>query len=247
MQIVRSATWPQEPACGRRRPGRRPGNPRPRGNEQEGRTRRSHRWCRHRGRRTATPPRRVPACRPAGRRERPSTPPTSSTRARVVRESQPRLRTLERLVPALRTGRRLRPAAPSALPASWQIRAAASGRSLRRARLAVSQNNSGSRTLHRHQTRLVGVRRARGSIVQSAGLRRRPAGRSPTTARHRTTRPGPWVPGDARFEPVSSRTRTSRSRFATADPPGRVRESHPGAVRAANGTRGGRRSHPRIR
>ena len=47
--------------------------------------------------------------------------------------------------------------------------------------------------------------------------------------------------------PVSSRTPTSRSRFATADPPGRVRESHRGAVRAANGTRAGRRSHPRIR
>ena len=47
--------------------------------------------------------------------------------------------------------------------------------------------------------------------------------------------------------PVSSRTPTSRSRFATADRPGRVRESHPGAVRAANGTRAGRRSHPRIR
>ena len=44
-----------------------------------------------------------------------------------------------------------------------------------------------------------------------------------------------------------SRTPTSRSRFATADLPGRVRESHPGAVRAANGTRAGRRSHPRIR
>jgi hypothetical protein len=45
--------------------------------------------------------------------------------------------------------------------------------------------------------------------------------------------------------PVNSRTPTSRSRFATADPPGRVRESHPGAVRASNGTRAGRRSHPR--
>ena len=47
--------------------------------------------------------------------------------------------------------------------------------------------------------------------------------------------------------PVSSRTPTSRSRCATADPPGRVLESPPGAVRAANGTRAGRRSHPRIR
>jgi hypothetical protein len=50
-----------------------------------------------------------------------------------------------------------------------------------------------------------------------------------------------------RLEPVSSRTPTSRSRFATADRPGRVRESHPGAVRAANGTPAGRRSHPRLR
>ena len=47
--------------------------------------------------------------------------------------------------------------------------------------------------------------------------------------------------------PVSSRTLTSRSRFATADPLGRVRESHRGAVRAANGTRACRYSHPRIR
>jgi hypothetical protein len=47
--------------------------------------------------------------------------------------------------------------------------------------------------------------------------------------------------------PVSSRTPTSRSRFAIADPPGRVRESHRGAVRAANSTRAGRRSHSRIR
>jgi hypothetical protein len=52
--------------------------------------------------------------------------------------------------------------------------------------------------------------------------------------------------------PVNSRRPTSRSRFATADPLGRVHESHPGAVRAANGTRaagaltlpsGGRRTH----
>jgi hypothetical protein len=47
--------------------------------------------------------------------------------------------------------------------------------------------------------------------------------------------------------PVNSRRPTSRSRFATADPLGRVRESHPGAVRAANGTRACRRSHPPVR
>ncbi len=46
---------------------------------------------------------------------------------------------------------------------------------------------------------------------------------------------------------LTSRTPTSRSHFAIADPPGRVRESHPGGVRAANGTRAGRRSRPRIR
>jgi hypothetical protein len=43
--------------------------------------------------------------------------------------------------------------------------------------------------------------------------------------------------------PVNSRRPTSRSRFATAHPARRVRESHPGAVRAANGTRAGPRSH----
>ncbi len=47
--------------------------------------------------------------------------------------------------------------------------------------------------------------------------------------------------------PVSSRKPTSRSRFATADPPEQVRESHRGAVRVANGTRAGLHSHPRIR
>jgi len=56
-----------------------------------------------------------------------------------------------------------------------------------------------------------------------------------------------WIVGSVAVTPVNSRTPTSRSRFATADPPGRVRESHPEAVRAANGTRAGRRSHPRIR
>src|SRR5438445_349028 len=35
--------------------------------------------------------------------------------------------------------------------------------------------------------------------------------------------------------------------FATADRRGRVRESHSGVVRAANGTRACRRSHPRVR
>jgi hypothetical protein len=53
--------------------------------------------------------------------------------------------------------------------------------------------------------------------------------------------------GSVAVTPVNSRTPTSRSRFATADPLGRVRESHPGAVRAANGTRSGRRSHPCLR
>jgi hypothetical protein len=52
--------------------------------------------------------------------------------------------------------------------------------------------------------------------------------------------------GDLDFTPVNSRRPTSRSRFATADPLGRVRESHPGAVRAANGTRACRRSHPPV-
>jgi arsenate reductase (thioredoxin) len=46
------------------------------------------------------------------------------------------------------------------------------------------------------------------------------------------------------FLPISSRTPTSRSHFAAADPPVQVHESHPGAVRAANGTRAGRRAHP---
>jgi hypothetical protein len=46
--------------------------------------------------------------------------------------------------------------------------------------------------------------------------------------------------------PVSSRRPTSRCRFATADRQGRGRGSHPGAVRAASGTRAGRRA-PRIR
>ena len=50
----------------------------------------------------------------------------------------------------------------------------------------------------------------------------------------------------AKANPVNSRRPTSRSRFATADPPGRVRASHPGAVRAANGTRACRRSHPPV-
>jgi len=47
--------------------------------------------------------------------------------------------------------------------------------------------------------------------------------------------------------PVNNRRRTSRSRFATADPLRRVRESHPGAGRAANGTRTCRRAHPPVR
>ncbi len=46
--------------------------------------------------------------------------------------------------------------------------------------------------------------------------------------------------------PVGRRTPTSRCRFATADRQGRVRGSHPGAVRAATGTQAGRRA-PRIR
>ena len=54
------------------------------------------------------------------------------------------------------------------------------------------------------------------------------------------------IVGSVAVTPVNSRTPTSRSRFETADPPGRVRESHLEAVRAANGTRDGRRSHPRI-
>ena len=48
-------------------------------------------------------------------------------------------------------------------------------------------------------------------------------------------------------ESVSSRTPTSRSRFATADRPGRARGSLPAAVRVASDTRAGRRSHRRFR
>ena len=46
--------------------------------------------------------------------------------------------------------------------------------------------------------------------------------------------------------PVNSRRPTSKSRFATAGPPGRGRELHPGAVLAANGTPTWRRYHPPV-
>src|SRR5207302_10715828 len=58
---------------------------------------------------------------------------------------------------------------------------------------------------------------------------------------------GTDVRSTMRAPPVNSQTPTSRSRFATADPPGRGRESHPEVVRAANGTRAGRQSRHRIR
>lgn len=48
-------------------------------------------------------------------------------------------------------------------------------------------------------------------------------------------------------ESVSSRTPTSRSRCATADPPERVHESHSGVVRAASGIHAVRRSQPCLR
>jgi len=49
------------------------------------------------------------------------------------------------------------------------------------------------------------------------------------------------------LRPISSRTPTSRCRFATADHPGPARGSRQGAGRAAIGTRAARSSHPRIR
>ena len=47
------------------------------------------------------------------------------------------------------------------------------------------------------------------------------------------------------LRPISSRTLTSRGRFATADHPGPDRGSRQGAGRAASGTRAARRSPPR--
>jgi len=48
------------------------------------------------------------------------------------------------------------------------------------------------------------------------------------------------------LRPISSRTPTSRCRFATADHPGPARGSRQGAGRAASGTRAARSSHPRL-
>ena len=56
---------------------------------------------------------------------------------------------------------------------------------------------------------------------------------------------GGRVAGAAGRCAVSSRTPTSRGRFATAGPRGRARGYFPGAGRAATGTRVGRRPHPR--
>src|SRR5690348_14174171 len=46
--------------------------------------------------------------------------------------------------------------------------------------------------------------------------------------------------------PISSRTPTSRCRFATADHPGQDRESPPAVGRAASGTRADLYSRPRL-
>jgi hypothetical protein len=67
------------------------------------------------------------------------------------------------------------------------------------------------------------------------------AGYPPTTAHRSGAREG------AVAESVSSRTPTSRSRFATAGHPGRVRESLLAAVCVANDIRAGRRSRRRVR
>ena len=75
-----------------------------------------------------------------------------------------------------------------------------------------------------------------------AGARARDA-RNCRRSRSRSAR---WGSANKPSTPVNNRTSTSKSRFATAHPPGRVRESHPGAVPAANGTRADRRSHPHI-
>src|SRR5205823_10754942 len=57
-----------------------------------------------------------------------------------------------------------------------------------------------------------------------------------------TSRPS-WAAATDRLTRLS-RTPTSRSRFANADPPGRVRESPPVAGRAATGTRLALRRRP---